>query len=276
MKNLTLVCEAQVKLAQGANEAVNPSGLLEARVTTWGAREGADGRKFNYQPEGFADWAAEFKEAGKPLPMFLNHNDMGMPMGEWTSFEFDDDGMTASGRLYLNTVGGSDLYQILKESPNMFGGVSVGAYAEEAQYVNADGEPFSAGPDGTIYSNPDMDWENAYFQIVKGGLREVSVVMYPNNPEANIQKLECFNAEGEFNPRVLEKVLRDAGLHKKDATTASSIFKRVLSERDALKKPEATPPQGDPDAVVIEAEAKKLLEALELRELDKALAKRLK
>lgn len=276
MKNLILVCEAQVKLAQDANEAAQPSGLLEARVTTWGAREGADGRKFNYQPEGFADWAKEFEDAGKPLPMFLNHNDMGMPMGEWTEFAFDKDGMTAKGRLYMNTVGGSDLYQVLKESPNMFGGVSIGAYAEEAQYVNAEGEPFPPGPDGTIYSNPEMDWENAYFQITKGGLREVSVVMYPNNPNAEIQKLEAFDAEGNLNPRVLEKALREAGLNKKDATTASSIFKRVMTQRDADKKVEVTPTQGEPDAVVKEAEAKALLEALELRALEKALANRLK
>ena len=47
MKNLTLVCEAKVTLEQQVNEAQQPSGNLEARVTTWGAREGADGRKFN-------------------------------------------------------------------------------------------------------------------------------------------------------------------------------------------------------------------------------------
>ena len=260
MKQLNLVCEAKVSLSQNANEAVQPSGQLEARVTTWGAREGADGRKFNYQPEGFADWAAEFAEAGKPLPMFLNHNDMGMPMGEWNEFSFDKEGMTAKGRLYLNTVGGNDLYQILKESPNMFGGVSVGAYAEEAQMVDADG-------------NPDQG-EEAYFQITKGGLREVSVVMYPNNPNAEIQKLEAFDADGNVNPRVLEKVLREAGLSKKDATTASSIFKRVMVERDAAVKVEVTPIQGEPAAVVSEAD--ELLCALELRELSKALEKRIK
>ena len=74
MKNYTLICEAQVQLAAGANEAENPSGMMEARVTTWGAREGADGRKFNYQPEGFMDWAEAFNSGDKPLPMFLNHN----------------------------------------------------------------------------------------------------------------------------------------------------------------------------------------------------------
>ena len=261
MKQIQLVCEAQVQLEQSVTEAVNPSGKLQAKVTTWGAREGADGRKFNYQPEGFADWAKEFAASGKPLPMFLNHNDLGMPMGEWNEFVFEDDGMVAKGRLYLNTVGGSDLYQILKESPKMFGGVSVGAYAEEAKFVDATGE--DAAPDD----------EEAFFQITKGGLREVSVVMYPNNPKAEIQKLEAFDAEGQLNPRVLEKALRDAGLSKKDATTASSIFKKVLIERDATKTIiEETPSQRDAGAV---EEASQLLAALELRELEQALSQHL-
>ena len=189
---------------------------------------------------------------------------MGMPMGEWNEFMFDDEGMTAKGRLYTNTVGGNDLYQILKESPNMFGGVSVGAYADEACYVNAEGEPF----------DPDtMGDGDEYFQITKGGLSEVSVVMYPNNPEAGIQKLEAFDPAGHLNPRVLEKALRDAGLNKRDATTASSIVKRVLSERDAGKKVDEAPTQGEPDAVVTEADA--LLAAFEVRELAKALESRL-
>jgi HK97 family phage prohead protease len=264
-KTMNLLCEAQLKLTENANESASPSGKIEARATTWGAREGADGRKFNYQPEGFMDWAKEFAESGKPLPMFLNHNDMGMPMGEWNEFMFDEDGMTAKGRLYTNTVGGNDLYQILKESPNMFGGVSVGAYAEEACYVNAEGLPF----------DPDtMGDDEEYFQITKGGLMEVSVVMYPNNLEAQIHKLEAFDAEGHLNPRVLEKALRDAGLNKRDATTASSIVKRVLSERDAGKKIDETPTQGEPDAVVLEADA--LLAAFEVRELELALEKRMK
>lgn len=274
MKNLTLICEAQVKLSPSADEAANPSGKIEARVTTWGAREGEDGRRFNYQPEGFADWAKEFAENDKPLPMFLNHNDHGMPMGEWTEFNFDDEGMTASGRLYLNTVGGSDLYNILKESPKMFGGVSVGAYADEAQYVDEEGNPFTAGPDGTVWSNPEFDYEKAFFQIVKGGLREVSVVMYPNNPNAEIQKLEYFTKDGEIDLRVLERSLRDAGVSKQNAVTAASVFKRVIEQREAVKLPiENAPSRSDSDAEVTEAE--RLLAALEMRQLTEALSKRL-
>lgn len=263
MKNLTLICEAQVKLGQDADESSHKTGCIEARVTTWGAREGADGRRFNYQPEGFKDWADEFAEAGKPLPMFLNHNDMGMPVGQWDEFQFDKEGMTAKGRLYLNTVSGNDLYTVLKESPKMFGGVSVGAYADEARYVNAEGEPMG---------DDDVD-DESYFQITKGGLREVSVVMYPNNPQAEVMKLEAFDAEGKPNPRIIEKVLRDAGLSRKDATTASSILKKLLLERDAQPETiQETPSQSESDAVDMEAE---LIRALELRELEKALSKRI-
>ena len=256
MKNLNLICEARLSV----NESAVVPGKIEARVTTWGAREGADGRRFNYQPEGFKAWADEFHAMGKPLPMFLNHNDMGMPMGEWNEFEFDAEGMTAHGRIYMNTVGGSDLYSVLKESPNMFGGVSVGAYAEEAKMVDADGND----------AEPDDD--ESYFQITKGGLREVSVVMYPNNPKAEICKLECFDAEGQLNPRNLEKLLRDAGISKKDATTASSIVKQIVNER-IVKSVDAAPIPGEPDAVVNEAE---ILAAIEQRELEKALTNRIK
>ena len=266
MKNLQFICEAKVQLGQDADESANPTGKIEARVTTWGAREGADGRKFNYQPEGFAQWADEFSKEGKPLPMFLNHNDMGMPVGQWDEFTFDDEGMTASGNLYMNTMAGSDLYTILKESPKLFGGVSVGAYADEACYVNATGEEFNADTMGD---------DEAYFQITKGGLREVSVVMYPNNPNAEIHKLEYFDAEGHANPRIIEKALRDAGLSRKDATTASSVLKKVLEMREAEPVAvEVAPTQSETEAVVDEAEA--ILKALELRELAKALDKRIK
>lgn len=257
MKNLTIICEAQVQLAKSADENQNPSGKIEARVTTWGAREGADGRRFNYQPEGFAQWADEFAEAGKPLPMFLNHNDMGMPIGEWSEFTFDEKGMSANGRLYLNTVAGSDVYSVLKESPMMFGGVSVGAYADEACYVDAE---------GNMMDEPD---DESYFQITKGGLREVSVVMYPNNPNAEVMNLECFDAEGHMNPRMVEKALREAGLSKKDATTASSILKKLVELRDVTKPVIEEPPKPSDSGAVDEAS---ILNEFETREMLKKLS----
>jgi HK97 family phage prohead protease len=249
MKNITLVCEAKLTVGQQTDESTTPTGKIEARVTTWGAREGADGRKFNYKPEGFASWAAEFAASGKPLPMFLNHNDLGMPVGQWDELTFDDEGMSASGRLFTNTNTGSDLYKVLKESPNMFGGVSVGAYADEACMVDALGNPLKE------------DDEEGFFQITKGGLREVSVVMYPNNPAAEISQLEYFDADGKADLRTIERCLREAGISKKSATTASSILKRIIEAQNK------TPPRSDSDAVVEAAILQALNERILLKEL---------
>lgn len=255
-KNLMMVCEAKLVLEkQGAS-----TGKIEATVTTWGAREGADGRRFNYQPEGFMQWAEDFSKSGRPLPMFVNHDADAIPVGEWTAFEFDDTGMKAEGRLYVNTTMGSDLYKVMQESPAMFGGVSVGAYAEEYQMVNADGEPDQS--------------DEAYFQITKGGLREVSVVMYPNNPQAEVSKLEYFRPDGTADLKVLEQALREVGLSKKDAVAAASTFKKVLELRDATPTPiEIAPILSDSNAEATEAE---ILAALEARELLKLLDTKLK
>lgn len=257
-KHMMMVCEAKLQLEKQAG--AEPTGKIEARVTTWGPREGADGRRFYYKPEGFMDWAKEFSEAGRPLPMFVNHEADAIPVGEWTMFEFDEDGMTASGRLYTNTTAGSDLYKVMTESPNMFGGVSVGAYANEFAMVDADGEACN-------------DYEDGYFQITNGGLREVSVVMYPNNPKAEVSKLEFFRPDGSADLKILEKALRDAGLSKKDAVAAASTFKKVLEQRDAAPEPiEPAPSQSESDAEA----TKEILAALEQRELIKYLSTRIK
>ena len=256
-KNLLMVCEAKLVLEKQGEI----TGKIEATVTTWGAREGADGRRFFYKPEGFMQWAEQFSKSGRPLPMFVNHNADAVPVGEWTSFEFTDTGMTAEGRLYINTTQGSDLYQVMCESPAMFGGVSVGAYADEYQMVDAEGAPCG-------------DMEEGYFQITQGGLREVSVVMYPNNLKAEVSKLEFFREDGSADLKVLEQALRDAGLSKKDAVAAASTFKKVLEQRDAVKPNlEIAPIQGEPDAEAAEME---ILAALEQRELLKHLSQRLK
>jgi HK97 family phage prohead protease len=252
-KNVILICEARL-----VQEAQGKSGKIEATITTWGAREGADGRRFNYQPEGFMDWAEAFASEGKPMPMFVNHASDAIPVGEWNSVEFTKEGMVAQGRIYTNTTAGKDIYTVMKESPSMFGGVSVAAYADEYQMVNADGEPDQS--------------EESYFQITKGGLREVSIVMYPNNPQAEVSALEYFRADGTADLKILEKSLRDAGLSKADAVTAASTFKKVLEQREAAPAHiETAPTQSESDA-----EVTTLLAALEQRELLKILDKRLK
>lgn len=249
-----LVCEAVLSLEKQNNK----QGSIEATVTTWGAREGSDGRKFFYKPEGFAAWADEFSKAGKPLPMFVNHSADAIPVGQWDEFTFTDEGMTAAGRLFTNTSAGNDLYKVMQDSPRMFGGVSVSAYADEYQMLDEAGAVLS----GTAA-------DEGYFSITKGGLREVSVVMYPNNPMAEVSKLEYFRPDGTADLKVLEQTLRDAGLSKSDAVAAASKFRQVLEQRDAVALPEIATHRSDSDAEAT------ILAALEHRELLKSLTKRI-
>jgi uncharacterized protein len=259
-KNVTFVFESQVALGISADESSDSTGKIEAMLTTWGAREGVDGRRFSYQAAPFKEWAKEFAAVGKPLPMYFQHNDQSMPVGQWDEFEFTDEGMIGKGNIFTNTTAGKDLYTIMKESPMMVGGVSVGAYADEYEMVDAE--------NNTVDS---MD-EDGYFSITKGGLSEVSIVMQPNNPMANISKLEYFREDGSFNLKVFEKALRDAGISKKDATTAASIFGKATAKRDVKTvnvEPTTEMRDAESDA------AKEFLEYLEQRDLLKALEARL-
>ena len=125
-----------------------------------------------------------------------------------------------------------------------------------------------------LFRSALADSADGYFQITKGGLREVSIVMQPNNLECNVSKLECFRADGSLDLKLIEKALRDAKLSRKDATTASSIFKQILATRDENKiQVEKAPIQSDADAVVDE---QAILKAFEERELLKKLNNRLK
>lgn len=259
-KNVTFFFESQVALGRSADESADGNGRIEAMLTTWGAREGADGRRFNYQAAPFKEWAKEFAAAGRPLPMYFQHNDQAMPVGQWDEFEFTDEGMIGKGMMYTNTTAGRDLYTIMKESPMMVGGVSVGAYADEYCMVDAEGNQVDS-----------MD-EEGYFSITKGGLAEVSIVMQPNNPMANISKLEFFRQDGSADLKVFEKALREVGFSKKDATKAASVFGKAMGKREAIPNTaEPTTEKCDADS-----DAAKLLEALEQRDLLKALESRLK
>jgi HK97 family phage prohead protease len=264
-KNVTFFFESQVALGRMADESADDnSGKIEAMLTTWGPREGADGRRFNYQPEPFEQWAKEFADAGRPLPMYFQHNDQSMPVGQWDEFDFTDEGMIGRGMIYTNTTAGRDLYTIMKESPMMVGGVSVGAYADEYCMVDAEGNML----------DEDMDAEeDGYFSITKGGLAEVSIVMQPNNPMANISKLEFFRDDGSADLKVFEKALREVGFSKKDATKAASVFGKATGKRDA--KPKSAEPNSDTREATSGA-ANDILAALEQRELLKALESRLK
>ena len=88
---------------------------------------------------------------------------------------------------------------------------------------------------------------------------------------ANISKLEYFREDGSFNLKVFEKALRDAGISKKDATTAASIFGKATAKRDVS----AVNVEPTTETREAESDAAQVLELLEQREMLKALDARL-
>ena len=222
-QKIHLLCEAKAILdPKQADEADKEpkAGRIVATATNFGPRETVDGRKFFYTSEGFKDWADEFNKSERAMPMFLNHMAEALPVGEWDKISMDDDEMTAEGSIYMNTTGGKDLYEVLKNAPMMMGGVSIGAYADEACMVDQNGAETD-------------DVENGYFSIKKGGIKEISVVLSPANPKAEIKHLEKFIGN-EINPRYVEKALRSCGIIKADAVKATAVLKSIYAEmRDA-------------------------------------------
>ena len=229
-KSYQLFTEARIQI----NEAKSSKdmGAIEAIVTTYGKRDqenggSADGRKFWNTEDSFTEWMEQFMEAGKPLPMYVNHQAQNLPIGEWTEFRNEGDAMIASGRVYTNTTMGRDAYEIMKSSPMMLNSTSVSMYADEAMFVNGDGDEVDA--------SGDLDYGAVYFRIAKGGLSEVSIVQQPNNPAAEIMNLEMFFPDGNLHLKNLERLLRDEGVSRAHATIASAVFKKVIEQRDAAK-----------------------------------------
>ena len=233
-KQYQLITEARIVINEA--KSTKDMGAIEAVVTTYGKRDqenggSADGRKFWNEKSAFEEWMNEFMEAGKPLPMYVNHQAQNLPIGEWTEFRNEGDSMIALGKVYTNTSMGRDTYEIMKSSPMMLNSTSVSMYADEAVFVNGDGDEVDA--------DSDIDLESVYFRIAKGGLSEVSIVQQPNNPAAEVLNLEMFYPDGVINVTNLEQALRDSGVSRAHATIASAVFKKVLIQRDSgIKKSE--------------------------------------
>ena len=213
----------QLQFSEQANLSLNfatkEQGAITAMVARYGPREMNDGRKIFWTSGMFKPFVDSFNFGDRPLPMFYNHMDMEMPAGQWTRFEDAEDGagLMGYGNIFTATSGGNDLYTILKQSPNLIGGVSIGIGGDKLNIVNADGEPVKGDEEG-------------YWQVGGAYLREVSVVYKPADTEATIEEL--FYANGNMNVGLIEKKLRDAGFSRSQAKHACAVFKD-LPLRDA-------------------------------------------
>ena len=150
--------------------------------------------------------------------MFFNHDRYSVPIGKWEEVTADDKGLYVKGRLNLEVSQAKDVYSAVKAGD--IDGFSVCMMIDPAHY--------------TLKDESDL-WGGGFIEHVEA-LPEISVVTFPADKAARIEKVKSVDFSKFANLSDFEHLLRDAGFSKSTATGIVSRFKAV-----ALA-------QGDPDA----------------------------
>lgn len=128
--------------------------------------------------------------ASGDVPLMLWSHDLSEPIGVWTDLREDSKGLHVTGRLTLETRRGAEAYALLRDQA--LNGLSIG------------------------YRVVDFD------ELPEGGrllkeieLAEISLVTLPSASRARVTSVKS----GEITPRLLESILREAGIPKRLAAS---------------------------------------------------------
>jgi len=168
----------------------------------------------------------EHKSAGT-MPAMLWQHDPSEPIGVWTDMVEDEKGLKITGQLALDTVRGKEAHSLLKLGA--LNGLSVGFMSKQWAY----------------------DRETEVRTLTEIDLWEVSLVTFPANQKARITTVKA-SADEIGAPKDAERILRDAGFSKSDATAFVSRVMRMGEQRSE---------SADATAQTIRA-AQRLLDAL--------------
>lgn len=187
----------------------------------------------------FKSTLAEAKRSGIWPAMLSQHGGMfgddSTPIGVYTEMREDDVGLYVEGK-FANTPRGKEAHELLKMKPRpAYSGLSIGFRATE----------------WTMRTKP----EEPRRTLKAVDLLEVSLVTFPANTKARVMSVKS-----DFNPRVIEDSLREAGLSRADSVKAVAVLKSMLLRDEA--EPETTPRDEDGSAVKSEAELVKLAERI--------------
>lgn len=142
----------------------------------------------------------QFKKEGTLPSMYWMH-DMAKPIGDWLEMSEDETGLKVRGRLWIR--GDRKVENAVLAYNLMHGtgkkGLSIGYYARDYEMQEFNG--------GTVRLLKEID------------LMEVSVVGWGSNPQALVTSVKSMTDEDGkiLDKREVEKVLRDAGLSRRQA-----------------------------------------------------------
>ena len=178
-------------------KAVNADGTVEGYGSVFGVRDNYD----DVIAKGaFIQSLKDHKAAGT-MPAMLWQHDADKPIGVWTEMVEDEKGLRIKGQLAMETVKGKEAHALLKMGA--LNGLSIGFMSKEWAY--------------------DRDTEVRTLTAID--LWEVSLVTFPANEKARVTNVK--SADEMATPKDAEKVLRDAGFSKSDATAFVSRVMRM-------------------------------------------------
>jgi len=214
MKTMMKRQALELREAPGGREV--RSFALEIRASEDGTIEGYGsvfGVKDNYDdiiaPGAFLASLKAHKAAGT-LPAMLWQHDPSEPIGVWTEMVEDSKGLRIKGSLALDTVRGKEAHALLKMGA--LNGLSIGFMSKQWAYDR----------DTEVRTLTEID------------LWEVSLVTFPANEKARVTNVKA--SEGLATPKDAERILRDAGFSRADATALVSSVMRMGEERSDSAK----------------------------------------
>lgn len=151
--------------------------------------------------------------AAGTMPALLWQHDAAQPIGVWTSVTEDDAGLRMDGKLAIDTARGKEAYSLLKMGA--LNGLSIG-FMPKAW---------------------DFDKKTQLRTLTEVELYEVSLVTFPANEGARVTSVRSANEIKTLKDA--ERLLRDAGFSRSDATTfVSRVLAMGKERRDAVKTTE--------------------------------------
>lgn len=169
-------------------------------------------------PGAFKSSLAEIKTAGDPLPVLWQHNP-DKPIGGYTELTEDSRGLKVAGFLLKDDVSlAREAYALMKA--RVVKGLSIGYYVRADSY----------------------DEKTSVRTLTELDLREISVVTFPANEEAQVENVksalqQMLKAGDLPNTRMFEDFLREAGFSKSQAVAIAThgLSKLHRGEPDSTK-----------------------------------------
>lgn len=155
----------------------------------------------------FAKSLDSHKSSGT-MPAMLLHHDMHRPIGVWNKMEEDELGLSVEGKLTQGVRDADEAYALLKDGA--LHSMSIGYRVVREEY----------------------DRKSGVNHLHEISLHELSLVTIPANAAAVVGGVK--DEEGIPNIRELERVLREAGLSRREAKAfLAEGFKALRSEEPA-------------------------------------------